>query len=140
MTIDERQRYAPGIELLGSGDLDRLLHAHHDRRDLPGQLHPCLCRHEGKHRHAHTAARCFSPSPDAKVWNPRGDARFQRPRGHVKPTIGVGSGLWDQQLSYLACDFNLEDLSGLRERGRSAWYSHYELRVAKVERAYGKKS
>ena len=24
-----------------------------------------------------------------------------------------------------------------RERGRSEWYEHYELRVAKVERAYG---
>jgi heme-degrading monooxygenase HmoA len=24
-----------------------------------------------------------------------------------------------------------------RERGRSDWYEHYELRVAKVERAYG---
>ena len=24
-----------------------------------------------------------------------------------------------------------------RERGRTDWYEHYELRVAKVERAYG---
>jgi heme-degrading monooxygenase HmoA len=24
-----------------------------------------------------------------------------------------------------------------RERGRSTWYEHYELRIAKVERAYG---
>lgn len=24
-----------------------------------------------------------------------------------------------------------------REQGRAAWYSHYELRIAKVERAYG---
>lgn len=24
-----------------------------------------------------------------------------------------------------------------RDRGRAQWYSHYELRVAKVERAYG---
>lgn len=26
-----------------------------------------------------------------------------------------------------------------RERGRNGWYGHYELRVAKAERAYGKK-
>jgi heme-degrading monooxygenase HmoA len=25
-----------------------------------------------------------------------------------------------------------------QERGRSEWYTHYELRVARVERAYGK--
>lgn len=25
-----------------------------------------------------------------------------------------------------------------RERGRKAWYEHFELRIAKVERAYGK--
>ena len=30
---------------------------------------------------------------------------------------------------------NLEHTAA-REKGRSTWYSHYELRVAKVERAY----
>ena len=27
--------------------------------------------------------------------------------------------------------------TGARQRGRAQWYSHYELRIAKVERAYG---
>jgi len=30
------------------------------------------------------------------------------------------------------------DHRAAREQGRSRWYQHYELRVAKVERAYGK--
>ena len=30
------------------------------------------------------------------------------------------------------------DHRAAREKGRNRWYQHYELRVAKVERAYGK--
>lgn len=36
--------------------------------------------------------------------------------------------LWKQQL----------DHAEARRQGRESWYAHYELRVAKVERAYGK--
>ena len=35
---------------------------------------------------------------------------------------------WKQQL----------DHAEARRQGRESWYAHYELRVAKVERAYGK--
>jgi heme-degrading monooxygenase HmoA len=34
---------------------------------------------------------------------------------------------WREQLEHAAA----------RERGREAWYTHYELRIARVERAYG---
>ena len=30
------------------------------------------------------------------------------------------------------------DHKAARDYGRSRWYEHYELRVAKIERAYGK--
>lgn len=46
-------------------------------------------------------------------------------------------------VSYWACEQAILDWRQhaehrlIRERGRQDWYDHYELRVAKVERAYG---
>jgi heme-degrading monooxygenase HmoA len=43
---------------------------------------------------------------------------------------------WESEESILAWRRHAEHTAA-RERGRSDWYDHFELRVAKVERAYG---
>ena len=49
-----------------------------------------------------------------------------KPLRHLEP----------QPLVILAWRQNVEHTAA-RERGRSDWYEHFELRIAKVERAYG---
>lgn len=53
--------------------------------------------------------------------------------------LGITVSYWQDEASIAAWRKHLEHTAA-RERGRIAWYSHYELRVAKVERAYGKKA
>ena len=53
--------------------------------------------------------------------------------------LGITVSYWQDEASIVAWRKDLEHTAA-RARGRNAWYSHYELRVAKVERAYGKKS
>ena len=50
--------------------------------------------------------------------------------------LGITVSYWQDEASILAWRRNAEHTLA-RERGRTQWYEHYELRVAKVERAYG---
>lgn len=50
--------------------------------------------------------------------------------------FGITVAYFDSEASILAWRQDAEHAAA-RERGRSDWYDHFELRVAKVERAYG---
>jgi heme-degrading monooxygenase HmoA len=52
--------------------------------------------------------------------------------------LGITVSYWESESSIADWRKHAEHTLA-RERGRSEWYEHYELRVAKVERAYGKK-
>lgn len=51
--------------------------------------------------------------------------------------FGITVSYWESEAAILAWKQQLEH-SEARRQGRERWYQHYELRVAKVERAYGK--
>ena len=51
--------------------------------------------------------------------------------------LGITVSYWESEAAIAAWRAHAEHTLA-RERGRSDWYAHYELRVAKVERAYGK--
>jgi len=53
--------------------------------------------------------------------------------------FGITVSYWESEDAIAGWRQHLEHVAA-RERGRNAWYSHYELRVARVERAYGKKA
>ena len=50
--------------------------------------------------------------------------------------LGITVSYWDSEAAIAAWRAHAEHTLA-RERGRRGWYAHYELRVAKVERAYG---
>ncbi len=50
--------------------------------------------------------------------------------------FGITVSYWQNEADILNWKRNVEH-SLARERGRNEWYEHFELRVAKVERAYG---
>lgn len=50
--------------------------------------------------------------------------------------FGITVSYWQSEADILNWKRNAEH-SIARERGRTDWYEHFELRVAKVERAYG---
>ena len=50
--------------------------------------------------------------------------------------FGITVSYWQDEASILAWRRHAEHTLA-RERGRNEWYEHFELRVAKVERAYG---
>ena len=50
--------------------------------------------------------------------------------------FGITVSYWQSEADILNWRRNAEH-SLARERGRNEWYEHFELRVAKVERAYG---
>ncbi len=50
--------------------------------------------------------------------------------------FGITVSYWRSEADIAAWKRNAEH-SMARERGRSQWYQHFELRVARVERAYG---
>jgi heme-degrading monooxygenase HmoA len=50
--------------------------------------------------------------------------------------VGITVSYWTDEASILAWRRNAEHTIA-REQGRHSWYREYELRVAKVERAYG---
>ncbi|HLT44857.1 MAG TPA: antibiotic biosynthesis monooxygenase [Luteimonas sp.] len=50
--------------------------------------------------------------------------------------FGITVSYWESEEAILAWRRNAEHTLA-RERGRTQWYQHFELRVAKVERAYG---
>lgn len=50
--------------------------------------------------------------------------------------FGITVAYWDSEEAIKAWRLHAEHTAA-RERGRAEWYQHLELRVAKVERAYG---
>ena len=50
--------------------------------------------------------------------------------------FGITVSYWDSEAAISAWKQHAEH-AATRERGRSHWYDHFELRVAKVGRAYG---
>lgn len=51
--------------------------------------------------------------------------------------VGITVSYWESEEAIANWRRHIEH-AATRERGRNAWYEHYEVRVAKVERAYGK--
>ena len=51
--------------------------------------------------------------------------------------FGITVSYWASAEAIAAWKANVEHLAA-QEMGRRAWYEHYELRVAKIERAHGK--
>ncbi len=51
--------------------------------------------------------------------------------------FGITVSYWESTESIAAWKADV-DHHAAQERGKSAWYAHYEVKVAKVERAYGK--
>lgn len=49
--------------------------------------------------------------------------------------LGITISYWDREDAIAHWRRNAEH-AATRERGRSLWYEHYEVRVARVERAY----
>ena len=50
--------------------------------------------------------------------------------------FGITVAYFESEEAILAWRRNAEHAAA-RERGRAEWYAHYEIRVARVERAYG---
>ena len=50
--------------------------------------------------------------------------------------FGITVAYWESEAAILAWRQHAEHTAA-REQGRRDWYDHFELRVAKVERAYG---
>ena len=50
--------------------------------------------------------------------------------------FGITAAYFDSEASILAWRQHAEHTAA-REQGRRDWYDHFELRIAKVERAYG---
>lgn len=51
--------------------------------------------------------------------------------------FGITVSYWASLEDIANWKANMEHLAA-QEMGKSAWYAHYELKIAKVERAYGK--
>ena len=49
--------------------------------------------------------------------------------------FGITVSYWDSEAAIAAWKHNIEHTE-VRKLGRLAWYEHFEVRVAKVERAY----
>lgn len=56
-----------------------------------------------------------------------------------EPGLGITVSYWDSLEAISQWKRHTEHQLAQRE-GREVWYSHYEVRIAKVERAYGMKS
>lgn len=50
--------------------------------------------------------------------------------------FGITVSYWESEDAILAWRRHAEHTAA-RERGRALWYDHFELRIARVERAYG---
>ena len=53
--------------------------------------------------------------------------------------FGITVSYWTSEEAIAAWKANVEHLAA-QEKGKRKWYEHYELRVAKVKRAYAKPS
>jgi heme-degrading monooxygenase HmoA len=56
-----------------------------------------------------------------------------------KDGFGITVSYWTSAEAIAAWKANIEHLAA-QEKGKQKWYEHYELRVAKVKRAYAKPS
>lgn len=86
-------------------------------------------RRDGDHGYAATAERmvelaCRQPG-FLGVESTRGDDGF-----------GITVSYWDSEEAIKAWRLQAEH-AATRERGRADWYRHFQIRVARVERAYG---
>ncbi len=54
----------------------------------------------------------------------------------ARKEIGITVSYWESEAEIMAWKNNVEHTEA-REKGRKLWYKKYELRVCKVERAYG---
>lgn len=54
----------------------------------------------------------------------------------ARSEIGISISYWKDLDSIKKWKSNLEHREA-QQKGREKWYSHYEIRIAKVERAYG---
>ena len=50
--------------------------------------------------------------------------------------FGITASYWESEEAIRAWRRHAEH-AAVRERGRAGWYRHFELRIARVERAYG---
>jgi heme-degrading monooxygenase HmoA len=50
--------------------------------------------------------------------------------------FGITNAYWSDEHAIRAWKNDVDHLAA-QKRGRAEWYSHYEVRVARVERAYG---
>jgi len=54
----------------------------------------------------------------------------------ARSTLGITVSYWESLEAIVAWKNNVEHTEA-REKGRALWYKKYELRICKVERAYG---
>ena len=87
-------------------------------------------RNDGDDGYAETSARMESLAASMP-----GFLGLQSARG--EGGFGVTVSYWESEEAIRNWKRNTEHLHAQR-RGAKDWYSHYEVRVAKVERAYGK--
>jgi heme-degrading monooxygenase HmoA len=86
-------------------------------------------RREGDHDYGATSARMV----DLARQQP-GFLGVESTRG--EDGFGITVAYWDSLEAITAWRLHAEHTAA-RERGRGEWYRHFELRIARVERAYG---
>lgn len=89
-------------------------------------------RSEGDHGYAEMASRMARLAATMPGYLGIEDARDST-------GFGITVSYWASEAAIAAWKAEAEHAAA-RETGRRQWYQHYELRVAKVERAYGKPS
>lgn len=86
-------------------------------------------RTDGDHGYAQTAARMAELAAQQPgylgVESTRDDAGLGITVSYFRTLDDIAA--WRRQVEH----------SAARDQGRARWYSHYELRIARVERAYG---
>ena len=87
-------------------------------------------RTAGDHGYGDTAARMVELAATMP-----GYLGMESTRG--KDGFGITVSYWESEAAIAHWKADM-DHKAAREQGRASWYSHYELRIAKVERAYGK--
>ncbi|MDH5835414.1 antibiotic biosynthesis monooxygenase family protein [Luteimonas kalidii] len=86
-------------------------------------------RTDGDHGYGETAARMVELAAQQP-----GFLGMESTRG--EDGFGITVAYWESEEAIRAWRDHAEHAAA-RERGRAGWYSHFELRVARVERAYG---
>lgn len=87
-------------------------------------------RTEGDHGYGDTAQRMVELAATMP-----GYLGVESTRG--RDGFGITVSYWESEAAIAHWKADM-DHKAAREQGRVSWYAHYELRIAKVERAYGK--